>query len=227
MHKQTLILIPGLLCDKAVWEYQITQLADATDILVPDLSGASTPDAMVTAALADAPEHFALAGHSMGGWVALEIMRQHAHRVTKLCLVNTTALLDTPAKADIRNELIKLSAEKKNDVIIDRLLNAFFYKPQIKDELRKMLERNIHCLADHERAMQMRKDCVPVLRDICCPTLIIHANQDEVFHLEDSELLHNEIAGSILAKIDDCGHMSPMEAADEVTRLMKAWLIEV
>lgn len=224
MTRQTLILLPGLLCDKSVWEHQINHLSDEVDIIVPDFSAASTPDEMVKAVLANAPDSFALAGHSMGGWVALEVMRHHGHCVEQLLLINTSALLDSPAKVESRKTLIHLFKEKKNDEIIERLLNAFYYLPKIKPALKAMLERNIHSLYNQERAMQMREDCVPVLSTIRCPTLIIHANQDEVFHFEDSEILHSGIAGSKLARIEGCGHMSPMEAAEEVTRLMKGWL---
>lgn len=87
-----------------------------------------------------------------------------------------------------------------------------------------MITRNIQHFIHHEKSMLQRVDCVPLLKTIQCPTLIIHADQDAIFNIEDSKLLHTHIKDSTLARIDNCGHMSPIEAADEVTNLMKKWL---
>lgn len=70
VHKETLILVPGLLCDAVVWRAQIEVFKERVNILVPDLSTAATPSEMVASVLDEAPDRFALAGHSMGGWVA-------------------------------------------------------------------------------------------------------------------------------------------------------------
>lgn len=128
---QSLILVPGLVSDQTVWEHQISHLQHHANIIVANLDGASTPTEMVNAALACAPKHFALAGHSMGGWIALEIMRHHAHRVTKLLLLNTTALADSPEKAKGRNEMIKMVYEKNEAAIIERLMHTFIFQKKI------------------------------------------------------------------------------------------------
>ncbi|SRR5579885_154018 len=222
----SLVLIPGLLSDEFVWQHQINYLQHHANIMVANLSGASTPNEMIDAVLSEAPGHFALAGHSMGGWIALEIMRYHAHRVTKLLLANTTALLDSPQKAASRNNMLKMAYENNEDAIVDLLLQAFLFQKQFSPAVKAMFKRNMKNFINQEKAMLQREDCVPILNRIQCPTLIIHANQDAVFDISDSMLMHAQIAGSRIAKIDNCGHMSPIEAADEVIRLMNQWLDE-
>lgn len=120
MNKPTLILIPGLVCDRTVWEKQIEAFSAQYHIIIPDLSTAKTPEAMVAAVLMSAPESFAMAGHSMGGWVALEVMRASRERVSKLALLNTTAASDTKEKAQARLDLIALYHAGERDVIVQR-----------------------------------------------------------------------------------------------------------
>src|ERR1700761_5462200 len=94
MAAQTLVLIPGLGSDGAVWRRTIAALGDDTDCLVGDtLRDGTLPD-MARRILAQAPPRFALAGVSMGGMVALELMKLAPERVTHLALVDTNARPD-------------------------------------------------------------------------------------------------------------------------------------
>src|SRR5512132_4733362 len=93
--KTPLVLLPGLLCDAALWQHQIATLADLAEITVADLMQADQAGAAAQGVLASAPDEFALAGLSMGGYVALEIMRQAPDRVTRLALLDTSARPDT------------------------------------------------------------------------------------------------------------------------------------
>jgi len=222
--KTPLILLPGLLCDASVWDDQIASLSDIASIQVADLSAASTPGEMVRAALKNAPDHFALAGHSMGGWVALEVMRHSPERVIKLCLANTTAKLDAPEKREARLKMIELAKENKYDQIIDMLLSVFVFDKKYQDSVRKMLIKNQKSFVNQEKAMLERKDGVPVLNDIKCPTVVIHAREDAVFSMEDSQELASGIRGASLKVIEQCGHMSPIEAPASVSTIMKEWL---
>ena len=225
MQHNVIILIPGLLCDATVWQHQIKYFQQHK-IIVPDLSTASTPNEMVAAVLSQAPKNFALAGHSMGGWVALEVMRTAAQRVNKLCLLNTSAALDSAEKTAARHALITMAKENKYDLLIERLLKIFLHKQDCKMAVKEMLERNKHALITQEYAMLQRQDCTPLLNTIHCPTKIIHANQDAVFNISNSELLCKNIPHASLEQIENCGHMSPMEAPDEVTKIMLDWLNE-
>lgn len=224
---QNLILLPGLLCDATAWQYQSHDLSDIANIIIPDLSQAATPEAMVDAVLSVAPPTFALAGHSMGGWVALEVMRHHASQVTKLCLVNTTAMPDSPQKAQARKEMLELAKANQYEPIIQRLITAFIFQEKYHAPVKVMLERNKHALINQETAMLMRDDCVCILDKISCPTLVLHAGEDKIFNMSDSKQLADNIRGARLEIVKNAGHMSIMEAAQETSRLMREWLIGV
>ncbi|MBC8445096.1 MAG: alpha/beta hydrolase, partial [Rhodospirillaceae bacterium] len=102
MNKTPLLLLPGLLCDKILWSHQIDTLSDLVDISVADLTRDDTIEAMAARTLSEAPETFALAGLSMGGYVAQEILRQAPERVTRLALFDTSALADSVDQRDRR-----------------------------------------------------------------------------------------------------------------------------
>lgn len=225
MTQQNLLLLPGLLCDAAIWLNQVNELSDVANIIIPDLTHADTPEKMVAYALKQAPDQFALAGHSMGGWVALEIMKTAPNRVTKLCLANTTAKPDSPAKATARQQMIMQAENGEYDAIIRSLANAFVYRKEYLPPVTAMLSRNQDALIPQECAMLARKDCLSILNKITCPTLIIHAEQDAVFNLDDSQQLANTIPNAILAIIKQAGHMSLIEQPEEFNAHMRNWLI--
>lgn len=217
MSKPTLILLPGLVCDKAVWGHQVEALSSQVDIIIPDLSQANTPEAMVEAVLKHAPAQFMLAGHSMGGWVALEVMRHAEKRVTKLALLNTTAKSDTPAKATARFDLMALYKSGDIEVLVEKLLSVYIYQQHCRDTVKQMIVRNLPAFINQEEAMLKRESCEPVLPHIHCPTLIISANQDKIFNEQDAQCLKQGIPHATLIHINDCGHLSPLEAPEVVT----------
>lgn len=225
MPKIPLLLLPGLLCDAAVWKHQINHLNDIAEITIPNLNHASTPDEMVAAVLDVAPPVFALAGHSMGGWVALEVMKHASARVQQLCLINTTANPDTKEKSATRLKLIELAKLGQYETIINMLMKLFIYQQPYFQEVYSMLERNKLAFIDQETAMLKRQDCISVLSSVQCPTIIIHSNQDAIFTMDDCEILHRNIAHSELFMIQECGHMSPIESAVDVTTFMRQWLL--
>lgn len=224
MPQPTLLLLPGLMCDGAVWQHQIEHLGNEVNIIVPDLGHASTPEEMVTAALLSAPPSFMLAGHSMGGWVALEIMKAAPARVEKLCLANTTAKPDSKEKADARREMIALAEHGDYKTIVSRLSQAFVHQQQYAPIVKAILQRNQDALIPQEHAMLARGDCIDVLATIHCPTLVIHAAQDQVFSLTDATQLLDNIPTAELEIIDNAGHMSLIEQPVKFTELLHTWL---
>src|SRR5262245_10954103 len=106
MPRTTLVLIPGLINTRRVFQHQIEALSDIADCIVPEPWHHDTIGAMAKAALAMAPPTFALAGFSMGGYVAFEIMRRAAHRVERLALMDTQAVPDSPESTKRRRALL-------------------------------------------------------------------------------------------------------------------------
>ena len=104
--KNPLVLLPGLSSNKRLWQHQVRYLNDIASIqIIPAVQ--DTPEKMVQVILDEAPPRFALAGHSMGGWLCLEFMRAASSRVTQLCLINTTARMDSEEKTNRRKTMIQ------------------------------------------------------------------------------------------------------------------------
>lgn len=219
--KTPLVLLSGLLSNDALWRHQIDHLGDIANIQVI-LSSQNTPDAMVQAILEQAPEKFALAGHSMGGWLCLEVMKAAPTRVTKLCLLNTTAREDTEEKRLRRQKMIETENFEK---VVHQLVDAFTFNPSVKPLVEKMfLEVGHEAFVRQEIAMMMRSETESVLRRIHCPTLVIHSARDKIFSLEEHQELVREIPKAKLAIVEDSGHMSPMEMPQAITALLRFWL---
>lgn len=222
--KLPLLLIPGLLCDADTWSYQSHHLSDIADIIIPNLNNATTPQEMVASALQAAPLHFALAGHSMGGWVALEVVKQCPERVLGLCLLNTTAMPDSKEKHNARQSMISSVSKGDTNFIIEKLMQLYIHNNDAYLSVKKMLKRNINALINQEQAMLQREDCIKVLDTITCPTLIIHSANDAIFQYTDSAFLATKIKHATFSTIENCGHMSPMESPEQVTQLIRLWL---
>jgi len=224
MPQRSLMLIPGLCCDAEVWAHQRKYLSDSVDeIVIPDLSGADTPQRMLDAVMQNAPENFSLAGHSLGGWVALEVMKHVPERVEKLCLLSTTADVDSDAKRQSRLKLIS-EVEKGNfDQVVEDLLDLFVWREELRNSVREMLLRNEHAFINQQRALMARESSFDALKEIEQPVLLILGRDDLDFPAETQEIAR-ALPDGRLVWIENCGHMSPMEQPEAVTALLRYWI---
>jgi pimeloyl-ACP methyl ester carboxylesterase len=230
--KTSLVLLPGLLCDHALWEPQIAALGDVCEPWVPDLSRDDSIAAMAERALAEAPSRtFALAGLSMGGYVAREIMRQAPERVTRLALLDTRASMDTPEETQRRRELIRLAqTERGFTPITNRMLPLLVHPARIGDEalvsvIRGMAERTgVDGYVRQQHAVMARPDTRAELARIGCPTLVLCGRQDTLTPLDAHEELVRLIPGARLVVIEQCGHLATLERPAEVSLALRNWL---
>lgn len=223
--KIPLVLLTGLLSNKNLWHHQITHLSDIAAIQIISPSQ-NCPKAMVQAILKEAPTKFALAGHSMGGWLCLELMRAAPSRITKLCLLNTTARMDSDEKRIRRQKMIQETEKGRFREIVKELVDLLVFNSKVKQDVEKMfLDVGQEIFIKQERAMLARKECQSILPGIKCPTLVIHAAQDSVFSLDEHKELVNQIPNGQLVILEGSGHMSPMEMPQAITTLLKFWLI--
>lgn len=224
-----LLLLPGLLDDARLWRHQTENLPGTTAV-VADLTGSDSMALLAANALAQVPtERFALAGLSMGGYVALEIMRQGPGRVEGLALLDTSAKPDTPEASAARRQLMEL-AETDFPEVTRRLMPRLVHPDRLVDEALTTL---IASMADdvgkdaffrQQRAIIDRVDSRPYLGRIQCPTLVLCGRDDAIAPLE----VHEEMAGGIpdagLRVVEHCGHLSTLERPEAVTRAMAAWI---
>lgn len=230
--KPTLVLLPGLLNTRRLFEHQIAGLSDIVDCIVPELWHHNTMAAMAQAALDAAPPRFALAGFSMGGYVAFEILRRAGQRVERLALIDTQAVPDTPEATARRRGLIEQTHIGRFHGVQPSLLPQIVHPSHLADQLviQPILEMAAEIGADgflrEQQAIMGRADSRPLLVDIDVPTVVIVGRQDSATPLRRAGEMAADIATSRLVVIDDCGHMSPLEKPQEVTSALRHWLNE-
>jgi pimeloyl-ACP methyl ester carboxylesterase len=173
--------------------------------------------------LENAPRHFALAGHSMGGWIAAEIMRLYPDRVTKFCLLDTAVDVDSIERKQQRLEMIRQVKLGHIEQVIDDIVQAFVHQKNVASDIKHMFLKNKHAFLFQEQMMLARETCMQFLPTLQLPSMLIVGRNDTIFY---SQMCHiqKRLQCSKLAIIEECGHMSPMEAPQAVTALMRFWL---
>lgn len=229
--KKSLLLIPGLICTRALWGHQIGGLSDIADISVADHRGSPHMARLAKKVLAAAPARFALCGQSMGGYIALEIMRQAPQRVSKLALIATTARADPPHLAKIRRETIRMVGKGRFRGMSDGLVKTFVHPDHLSDTnlidtLYQMAkETGPEAFVRQSKAVLSRPDGCLDLQDIDCPTLVLCGDSDTRTPPELHEELARLISGAKLVILKRCGHLPPLEKPDETTGHLRAWLL--
>ncbi len=224
-----LILLPGLLCDAALWRAQIDALADVAAASVADLTLDDTVGGMAGRVLAAAPPSFALAGLSMGGYVAFEIMRRAPERVTRLALFDTSAAPDTDKRAAQRRRLVEsLKVGRFRGVtrrMLPELLHPSHVDGPVGEAVMAMAERvGADAYRRQQHAILSRPDSRPLLPAVSVPTLVAVGDGDRVTPIAKAREIHAGIAGSALHLFEDCGHLPALEKPEETSALLREWL---
>ena len=225
-----LILVPGLLCDGALWAHQAVALADVAAIRIADPTHDATVDDMARRVVAAAPGRFALAGLSMGGYVAQAIMRIAPERVERLALIDTTARADSPEQTARRKALIRQSEIGQFRGVTKRLLPLLIHPDRLDDDLlvgvvTGMAERvGKAAFLRQQAAIMARPDGRADLQRIRCPTLVLCGRQDQLTPFELHAEMAAAIPGAALVAVEDCGHLSPLEKPEAVSALLRYWL---
>ncbi len=230
-----IVLVPGLVCDAEVWAHQAGAFRAAGTVQIPDHGSLDSLEKMAEALLDRAPARFALAGHSMGGRVAVEVIRRAPERVTKL------ALLDTGYKPLPAGEAAKLERagrfallEKARTegmramglqwvqgmVHPDRLSDA----PLIESIVGMIARKTPAIFAAQIKALLERPDGAPVLSRIQCPAMVLCGREDAWSTLSQHEEIAALIPNSNLVVIENCGHMCTMERPREISAALMTWL---
>lgn len=230
MNTLPLLALPGLLCDERLWQRQTEALAPDHAVTSFALTPQATMGELAEMALDCAPAgRFALAGLSMGGYVALEIMRRAPERVAALALLDTSARPDTAEQTQLRRTAMDASGGNF-DAVVTALLPRQLHPDHVGDpalratllSMAKAVGRDGY--VRQQEAIIARADSRPTLQAIRCPTLVLCGRDDQLIPLPMSEEMHLGIAGSRLVVVERCGHMSAMEQAEAVTRAMREWL---
>lgn len=231
----TLMLLPGLMCDAAVWAPQVAALESKAQCIVPAWGLRDSLTAMAQQVLDEAPaECFSVAGHSMGGRVALEVMRLAPQRVERLALLDTGThpLPEGPAGEKERAgrlALLNLASTQGMRTMARQWARGMVHPDRIDTPLFEaildMIERsNPEQFAAQINALLNRRDAAPQLARIACPTLVLCGREDAWSTPAQHEAMHAAIPGATLCIIPDCGHMCTMEQPKAVSDALAAWL---
>ena len=224
-----IVLLPGLLCDSRLWRDIVVPLSDTIAPMVADLTLDDSVSAMASRTLAAAPARFALAGLSMGGYVALEIMRQAPERVTHLALFDTSARPDTDERREARRKGIDSVKIGKFVGVSRSLLPSLLAKRNLStplaEEVQAMAERlGQDAYIRQQWAILNRPDSRPDLPAIKVPTLIGVGTEDTL----TPPALAEEMAGTVphadIVRFAKSGHLPTMENPKAVADAVRNWL---
>jgi len=227
-RRQSLLLLPGALCDAALFRHQIAGLSDIADVRVGDLLRDSSVGAMAARALAAFPGRFALAGFSLGGYVALEIMRRAPERVSRLALIGTSARAEALPENDSPTGLPTGSPTRADGAL--PVTSLLVHPMRLGDRrltviLAAMAERvGRKAFQRQQQASLHRPDNRENLKSIRCPTLLLTGRQDRLAPPALQEEMARDIEGARQIVIEECGHLSPLERPEAVTKALREWL---
>lgn len=228
-EKIPLLLLPGLLNDATLWRAQLDALSDIADCQVGDLTRHGSLRTTAEDVLAHAPEQFALAGFSLGGYIAQEILRIAPERVTRLALLDTSFKPDSPERAAQR-------IAQQNRVRMpgtfhgfgDKLMRSYIDASRLDDHALVETVRDMTSRLGAEVFLRQsrieRIDGSEVLRQWRGPTLLICGRNDAITPLALSEQMAALMPQATRVVLDDCGHLAPLEKPEQVSVALRAWL---
>lgn len=230
MKTEMLVMVPGLLSTDAIWAPQIEALSEFVDIHVPNTTNMPSMEGLAANILDQLPSTFALAGHSMGGYVALEILSQAPERVERLALLSTSARLDEEGVAQKRRDFIALAERGRFLGVSSSLFAVMVHETRGRDEV---ILQTVQSMASEvgaegfvrqQTAILGRSDHRETCKQVTCPTLVLAGRQDNVVPYTSSEELSRLIPGAVQLAIENCGHLPTLEAPGEVNGALLEWL---
>jgi pimeloyl-ACP methyl ester carboxylesterase len=230
---QPLFLLCGLLCDETIWADVPNRLCQAADVHVASFGGYSSIGDMADQVLSAAPPRFAVAGHSMGGRVALEVWRRARQRVTALGLLNTGVHPTRGAEYESRGLLVRIARMHGMAALAAEWLPPMMGASparvaDIMPSLVAMVERSTpDSFARQINALLTRPDPRPLLPSIDVPTLLLSGTNDTWSSLSQHADMQRSVPHATLVEIAGAGHMAPIERPDAVARALRGWLAAI
>lgn len=233
--KEALVLLPGFLCDRTVWQQQIDSLSDIADSTCADYGTLDSLPAMAELVLRAAPPRFSVAGHSMGGRIAFEVFRLAPERVRRIAMFNSGVVPRAAGGAGAAEEFgrrrlldIARSAGMRAmalDWVKGMVAPARLADTVLVEAIVRMFERKTPQLFEAQmNALLGRPDATPLLSRIRCPALFLSGREDGWSTPATHQKMASAVPGSRLVVVPDCGHMSTLEQPSAVSDAMREWL---
>ena len=235
--RKTVILVPGLLCDEWLWHFQVEALADIAEVLVANHAEVDSLGALAEAIIQEAPARFAIAGHSMGGRVALEVARRVPERLIGFSILDTGYEALAPGEAGEREaagrrSMLALARRSGMRAMARNWLQGMVYPPRLTDAdliepiVEMFARRTPDLYAMQIQALLARPDAKTVFARIRCPSLVLCGSDDTWAPPSRHELMANMLRHSArtFGVIPNCGHMSPLERPRAVNDAFRSWI---
>lgn len=229
-NAEPLVLVPGLLCSPALFAPQVSAFGKHREVMVADHTRSDSMEAIARDILAAAPKRFALAGLSMGGYIAMAIHRMDHTRITRIAMLDTSARPDIPERTADRRRLMEIAksegVRKVQGMLLPRLIHpARMSEPGLVETVLKMSEDvGIEGFLRQQEAIIARPDARPGLSAIRCPALVLVGEQDLQTPPDIADEIASGIPGARLVKVPDCGHLSTLERPEAVNHAIAEWL---
>ena len=230
MAAEPILFVPPILCDARVFGPQIGALSTAHAIMFAPPTQGERMEEIASQILSWAPSKFALVGMSMGGAVALEILRRASERVTRVALISTTPLAETPQMATAREPHIVAARSGRFHDVIDKEMPLDWLadwpnRLEVGNLVRDMaLYQGPEAYVRQARAMQRRKDQQSTLRKVSQPTLILCGDEDSHLPIRRHEFLAEMMPQSKLEIVVGAGHLPSLEQPEIVIDQLRAWM---
>ena len=228
--REPLLFIPGMMCDARLFQPQIEHFSRTHNVMVACTTEGERIEEIASTILSDAPQKFALAGLSMGGIIAMEILRRAPERVMRICLMDTNPLAETPqSAAGYEPMIVGIKSGRMMDVIRGFLKPEFLapgpMRPVVLTAVRDMAESlGPEVFLRQIKALQRRRDQQSVLRKAKVPALVVCGAYDGLTPVKRHEFMAELIPYAKLAVLQDAGHLPTLESADQVNALLTEWL---
>jgi len=230
MTGEPLVLIPPMLCDARIFGPQIDGLSNEYPILFAPTHFAERMEDIAGHILRWAPPQFAVLGLSMGGAVALELLRQAPERINRVALMNCTAQAETPESASAREPLIVAARSGRFGDVISREMNPDWLAPgPLRPAILQLVADMAHNMGPdayvcQARAMQRRRDQQRVLRDVRQPSVVICGQEDTLYPVRRHEFMSELIPYGKLEVVTGAGHLPTLEDPVAVNLILRDWM---
>lgn len=225
-----LVLIPGMMCDARLFGPQIEAFSSTRAVQVAHVGGQDTIEAMAADVLANAPQHFALAGLSLGGIIAMEVMRQAPERIGALALLDTNPRAELPEVAAGREpQIAAVQSGQMRDLLNEKIFPLYLADGQDPEDLLPLCWEMASALGPdvfvrQSRALAARTDAQDVLATVTVPTLILMGREDRLCPLDRHERMQELIPHAHFEIIENAGHLPTLEQSTATNAALKTWL---
>lgn len=227
---EPLVFLPGMMCDARLFGPQIAELSATETVTVAPVTQGERIEEIASGLLDQLPPRFALAGLSMGGIVAMEMLRRAPDRLTRLCLMDTNPLSETPQVAAAREpQIVGVRAGRLEEVMRDEMKPNYLapgpHRQMVMQIVMDMaLALGPEVFVRQSRALQRRRDQQGTLRKCKVPTMVICGAHDALCPPKRHEFMAELIPGAQLRMIDDAGHLPTLEAPEALMDALRDWM---